>query len=205
MRGGTRYLIFDTETTGLPLYPGAPYADLHAWPRLVQVGWVVCSASGEQIAGESLIIRPEGFAIPAGAEKVHGISTRSAEATGVPVADALRRFQEECARSDAVVAHNLAFDEGVITSECLRLEMDPPFLDLIRICTMEVAAPVCRLRRPGGWKYPTLTEVHGFLFGAGYEGCHDALHDAKATARCFFELVDRGCIVMDDGEGREAE
>jgi len=202
---GARYLIFDTETTGLPRYPGAPYADLHAWPRLVQVGWVVCSASGEQIAGESLIIRPDGFLIPRDAERVHGISTRSAEATGVPVADALRRFRDEMARSDAVVAHNLAFDEGVITSECLRLGRDPPFLDQQRICTMEVAAPVCRLRRPGGWKYPTLTEVHRFLFGAGYEGSHDALNDAKATARCFFELMRRGCIVMDDGEGREAE
>lgn len=70
---GARYLIFDTETTGLPRYPGAPYADLHAWPRLVQVGWVVCSASGEQIVGESLIIRSDGFLIPRDAERVHGI------------------------------------------------------------------------------------------------------------------------------------
>ena len=202
---GARYLIFDTETTGLPLYPGAPFSDLHAWPRLVQVGWVVCTASGGQIAEESLIIRPDGFAIPADAERVHGISTRSAEVTGIPVSDALQRFRDEMDRSDSVVAHNLAFDEGVITSECLRLGMDTPFLDLIRICTMEISVPVCRLRRKEGWKYPTLAELHGFLFGAGYEGCHDALNDAKATARCFFELMRRGCIVMDDGEGRETE
>ena len=33
-----RYLIFDTETAGLPRNYGAPYTDVENWPRMVQYG-----------------------------------------------------------------------------------------------------------------------------------------------------------------------
>ena len=33
------YLIFDTETTGLPKNYNAPITDTDNWPRLVQLAW----------------------------------------------------------------------------------------------------------------------------------------------------------------------
>ena len=33
------YLIFDTETTGLPRDYSAPITQLDNWPRLVQLAW----------------------------------------------------------------------------------------------------------------------------------------------------------------------
>lgn len=135
---------------------------------------------------------------------MHGISTRIAETKGIPVSDVLEKFQKAIGISDAIIAHNIVFDEGVIVTEYLRLGIENPFEDLMRICTMEVSVQLCRLRWSGGWKYPRLDELHDFLFGTRYHGCHNALHDAKATARCFFELLDRGCIIL-EREGRESE
>ena len=35
------YLIFDTETTGLPKNWNAPVSDIDNWPRCVQIAWQV--------------------------------------------------------------------------------------------------------------------------------------------------------------------
>jgi len=69
------YIIFDTETTGLPRNYNAPMEDLDNWPRLVQLAWQLHDAKGNLLANNNYIVRPEGFTIPYNAEKVHGIST----------------------------------------------------------------------------------------------------------------------------------
>ena len=74
------YLIFDTETTGLPRNFNAPISDLDNWPRVVQLAWQLHDDSGELIAQQDFIIRPEGFNIPFESERVHGISTELAQA-----------------------------------------------------------------------------------------------------------------------------
>ena len=33
------FLIFDTETTGLPLDKNAPLTNFDNWPRVVQIAW----------------------------------------------------------------------------------------------------------------------------------------------------------------------
>jgi len=76
------YLYLDTETTALPLRYGAPAAQVHNWPRLVQVAWLLTDPNGHPVepmrhrlwrdlrgrtaslAARSLIIRPDGFVIP---------------------------------------------------------------------------------------------------------------------------------------------
>ena len=69
------YLIFDTETTGLPRTYHAPMSDVDNWPRVVQVAWQLHDGKGSLLSQKNYIIRPEGFTIPYNAEKVHGIST----------------------------------------------------------------------------------------------------------------------------------
>ena len=77
------FLIFDTETTGLPLRDNAPLQELDNWPRIVQLAWQVLDIKGNYIAARDYIIKPEGFVIPYAAEKVHGISTAMAESQGI--------------------------------------------------------------------------------------------------------------------------
>ena len=44
------YLIFDTETTGLPKRWDAPLNDLDNWPRCVQVAWQIHDNKGELVS-----------------------------------------------------------------------------------------------------------------------------------------------------------
>src|SRR6201986_3297626 len=79
------YLIFDTETTGIPHNKTAPLTDLENWPRLVQLAWQLHDERGKLLSNHSYIIRPDGFDIPFKAEKIHGISTKRATEEGYPV------------------------------------------------------------------------------------------------------------------------
>ena len=40
------YLIFDTETTGLPRNYNAPISDSENWPRAVQIAWQLHNEKG---------------------------------------------------------------------------------------------------------------------------------------------------------------
>lgn len=188
------YLFFDTETAGLPRYRNAPAHDTRAWPRLVQIAWLLCDDGGHVDRRECFTIRPEGFTIPPDAVRIHGITTETAVRTGAPLKTVIDAFRRETARSSIVIAHNLAFDGGVVAAECARAGVENPLSGMPSICTMEASVRVCGIRRPGGLKWPTLMELHRTLFGSVYCGAHDAGNDAAACARCFFELKRRGVI-----------
>ena len=60
---------------------------------------------------------------------------------------------------------------------------------------MKNTTHVCRLPRyNGGYKWPTLEELHLHLFGKPHEAAHDAEGDVRACAKCFFELVSRRLV-----------
>ena len=73
------YLIFDTETTGLPKKWKAPLSDSDNWPRCVQIAWQLHDLSGNCVSYENFIIKPNGYEIPYDSEKIHGISTQLAQ------------------------------------------------------------------------------------------------------------------------------
>ena len=83
------YLIFDTETTGLPKNFRAPITDTDNWPRCIQIAWQLHDELGNCIEHEDYLIKPEGFNIPYDAEKIHGISTELAEQDGIPLIEVL--------------------------------------------------------------------------------------------------------------------
>ena len=58
------YLIFDTETTGLPQNFNAPLSDSDNWPRMVQIAWQLHDEEGKLIENQDYIIKPEGYDIP---------------------------------------------------------------------------------------------------------------------------------------------
>src|SRR3989338_5165640 len=73
------YLFLDTETTGVPRSRSAPPAAIQQWPRLVQIAWAAYGEAGNWVAMEAHLVYPAGFAIPAAAIRIHGISTARAE------------------------------------------------------------------------------------------------------------------------------
>jgi DNA polymerase-3 subunit alpha len=185
------YLIFDTETTGLPRNFNAPISDLDNWPRVVQLAWQLHDDSGELIAQQDFIIHPEGFNIPFESERVHGISTELAAAVGERLSDVLALFNKDLARAKFMVGHNLRFDLNVMGAEYLRLGQETPLtLPVLDTCT-ENSAQLCQIPggRGGKFKLPTLTELHQFLFGEPFNEAHNATADVESTARCFLELL----------------
>lgn len=188
------FLFFDTETTGLPRNWQAPLTDLDNWPRMVQLACLFYDDQGTRLAQEDFIIRPDGFMIPEDAARIHGISHARAMAEGVPMHQALDRFSDLAAKADALVAHNMAFDEKIVGAEFLRSKRPDPVATRPRICTMLGSTEYCALPGKYGNKWPKLTELHMVLFGHGFDEAHNAAVDINATARCFWELRKRGVV-----------
>jgi DNA polymerase-3 subunit alpha len=191
------YLIFDTETTGIPRNKSAPLTDLENWPRLVQIAWQVHDSKGKLVSQHNYIIRPNGFDIPFKAEEVHGISTQRALREGNDLKQVLALFLQDLSLTHVLVGHNIEFDVNIIGAELLRLSFDPePMLSLQKVDTGLASVEFCQL--PGGvggkLKMPRLNELHEILFGKKFDESHDASYDVAATARCFFGLIKKKVI-----------
>ncbi|WP_127022337.1 DNA polymerase III subunit alpha [Flagellimonas beolgyonensis] len=186
------YLIFDTETTGLPKRWDAPITDTDNWPRCVQIAWQLHDELGDLVEHQDFLIKPDGFNIPYEAEQIHGISTALAEEQGVPLQEVLVAFNKALERSKFVVGQNVDFDINIMGCEFHRMETESILVQLpvLDTCT-EHTAELCKIPggRGGKFKLPTLTELHEFLFGEPFAEAHNATADVEATTRCFLELV----------------
>ena len=189
------YIIFDTETTGLPKRWNAPLTDSENWPRCIQIAWQVHADSGELLSHEDYLIQPDGFTVPYDAEQIHGISTALAEQQGRPLDEVLTLFSTALEQAEYVGGHNVTFDLNIMGAEFLRLGDHNPLEEALVIdtCTEETAQ-LCQLPggRGGKFKLPTLTELYIHLFGAGFGEAHNATADVEATTRCFLELLRKG-------------
>ncbi|MFT4670220.1 MAG: DNA polymerase-3 subunit alpha, partial [Ulvibacter sp.] len=188
------YLIFDTETTGLPKRWDAPITDTENWPRCIQIAWQLHDDMGKLIEHQDYLVKPDGFNIPYDAERIHGISTELAAEKGIPLAAVLEKFNEALGKAKFIVGQNLGFDLNIMGSEFYRLELDSQMskMPILDTCT---EATALLLKLPGGrggrFKLPTLTELHSFLFNKGFGEAHNATADVEATTRCFLELIRR--------------
>ncbi|NDI97884.1 DNA polymerase III subunit alpha [Flavobacterium sp. LaA7.5] len=188
------YLIFDTETTGLPKRWDAPVTDTDNWPRCIQIAWQLHDEMGRLIEHQDYIINPDGFNIPYDAERIHGISTELAIEEGISIQEALEKFNTALAKSKFIVGQNVGFDINIIGSEFHRYGIQSPLASMrvLDTCT-ETTAEMLQLPggRGGKFKLPTLTELHEYLFGEPFAEAHNATADVEATTRCFLELVKR--------------
>ncbi|NNL15736.1 MAG: DNA polymerase III subunit alpha, partial [Flavobacteriaceae bacterium] len=189
------YLIFDTETTGLPRRWNAPISDTDNWPRCVQIAWQLHDEMGNCIEHKEFLVQPVGFNIPYDAEKIHGISTELAQERGLPLSEVLVEFNRALSRSKFVVGQNVGFDKNIMGAEFFRKDVANPLQELLVLdtCT-EHTASLCKLPggRGGKFKLPTLSELYEFLFNDSFNEAHNASADVEATARCFFELIRTG-------------
>lgn len=188
------FVVFDTETSGLPRDWSAPVTDIANWPRLVQIAWLCCDDSGAEVASREYTIKPVGFVITRQASDVHGITTKRALAEGVDLQPVLEEFSEAVTAADMVVAHNVDFDTKIVGAELIRAGMQNVFTGKTLRCTMRESTDYCRLPGRRGYKWPTLTELHEILFGEDFEGTHGALADARAAMFCFVKLREQRSI-----------
>ena len=195
------YLIFDTETTGLPRNKNAPLTDFENWPRLVQLAWQLHDGKGKLLSQQNFIIKPEGFDIPFKAEQVHGISTSRAIEEGHDLKSVLAHFSSDVEKTEVLVGHNIEFDISIIGAELLRsLLSTERFLSLQKVDTGLSSIEFCQLAGGvgGKLKMPRLSELYEKLFGENFQDAHDAAYDVDATAKAFFGLLQRNVLTPYD-------
>ena len=189
------FLIFDTETTGLPKRYNAPLSDTDNWPRCVQIAWQLHDAMGNLLEHDDFLVVPEGFDIPYDSERIHGISTELARVQGKPLREVSEKFLEVLSKTTYIVGQNIDFDINIMGCELYRLGLPNPLVSMpvLDTCT-ETTAQLCQLPggRGGKFKLPTLTELHEYLFQEPFAEAHNASADVEATARCFLELLRQG-------------
>src|SRR5690554_6760028 len=161
------YLIYDTETTGLPKDFSAPPTDTDNWPRMVQIAWQLHDKTGKLLENKSFIIYPDGFDIPFNAVQIHGITTEKAQKEGIPLTEVLNEFRKVLQKVKILGGHNLSFDQGVVGAEFVRSGLDYKEIEFPIADTMWASRDFCALPggRGGGFKPPTLSELHKILFG----------------------------------------
>ena len=189
------YLIFDTETTGLPLNYNAPSTDISNWPRVVQLAWAQFSENAEIIDSHNYIIKPENFIIPLDSTRIHGISHEHAMREGVPLRTILPRFSSAVSGSQLAIAHNFSFDQRILEAEAIRHKTIIPFNEKKSLCTMKASTNFCKIPNTRGYKWPKLSELHEVLFNEPFNA-HNAEKDVEACARCFFELKKKGALIL---------
>jgi DNA polymerase-3 subunit alpha len=195
------YIIFDTETTGLPKRYDAPITDTSNWPRCIQIAWQLHDEMGRLVEHQDYLVKPEGFNIPYDAERIHGISTELAQAEGIALSEVLEKFNTALSKAKFIVGQNVGFDVNIMGCEFYRMGIDSPMLPMrvLDTCT-EVTASMLQLPggRGGRFKLPTLTELHQYLFHVPFSEAHNATADVEATTRCFFELLRREAFTKEE-------
>lgn len=194
------YLFFDTETSGLPKDPTLSHTVLDNWPRLVQIAWVLCDDEKNVIEKKVYTVKPDGFVIPEGATKVHGISTEKALAEGLPIKEVLDLFVKALVKANYVIGHNIRFDRKVVAAELYRnlygSHLDEVLYAMHYRDTMHVAREYVKVpyNNKAGFKFPKLQEMYTGLFNKEFEHVHDATADILATAECFWKLDELGLV-----------
>lgn len=190
------YLVFDTETSGLP--PRAPRgcppiaADDPRQPRMASFAGIIADAQGRELDRQKFYVRPEGWTMaefderarhegktPASA--INGLTDDFLNEHGVPVGDVLRFYSEQIAAGLIVVAFNAIFDTKIMRGELRRAGMPDLFEQTRNICMMKAqdayAARGLCMSSPGFVKLAVACEFHGVTL----DNAHDALADTKAT------------------------
>lgn len=191
----TMFCGFDTETTGLPLWREP--SDHPGQPHLVQFAAVLLDHDGTERLSASVMVKPDGWTIPAEVTAIHGITTEMATAFGIPERTVVKMFLDFVRRADVLVgAHNSPFDWRVMRIAMLRHGMTKEQADEIeksipQVCTMRMADKIMQLPPTdkmvaAGFKKskpPNLMEAHQHFVGVPFDKAHDALADVRACAR----------------------
>ena len=206
-----KVLVFDTETTGLPLDQYANLTDSAKWPYIIQLSFMFFDTVTKEILeySDSIIrldpevhISPESIAI-------HQITAHRSQTEGIHIKVALANLAESMSEADIIVAHNIIFDKRMLRVELYRNQMKnctyKDNLPILEYCTMQRNIALCKLpaydKKTGelykNYKFPTLSELHHHLFGQKPRGTHNAIADVMICLRCYISVIYNYDIVTD--------
>ena len=189
-------LVFDTETTGLPINYNASLYDSDNWPYIIQLSYIVFDCTQNTILHKvnHLIKLPEDKIIPKDSIAIHHITNEMCNTNGIDITLALKEFNTHAKSAERLVAHNISFDKRMIVVESIRNNIVSIFKNNPSIyCTMKTTKDKCKIERrfKNGdlyYKFPNLSELYNHLFKSDPKGAHDALNDVLICLRCYYLL-----------------
>lgn len=181
-------LFLDTETTGLPdthnlrwgEYPYYRKLDKYSNARIVQFSMLITDNKYNFVDVKDYIIKREDFDITN--EKFHGITNEISDNLGVSFdVVAVEIFYENLKKVSHIIAHNVAFDVGVIKSELYRRNLQYIIDEIDKktlLCTMKHMKPILKIiNQYGNYKNPSLNEIYKYNFNKDVENAHNSLYD----------------------------
>jgi len=188
-----KILVFDTETTG---FLNKKNPNLDAQPYIVQFAgilWELENWEYKELERKNIMIKPP-ISIPYGASQVHHIYDIDVKDAPV-MSQQITEIMDFLAKADAIIGHNIEYDEDMIKLELKRLEKLHLYAPDQVICTMKWTVDFCALQGNGlRFKYPKLWELYKKLFWEYFVWAHDAMVDVEATQQCFLELEKQGVL-----------
>lgn len=186
------YLFIDTETSGLPKKWDKPYGKPGNWPYIVQVSWVVYTALGEEVVQKDHFVSDDDFVVSQGSFNIHGFSDEYRKMHGRTREEVMKDLAADLLKyQPIIVGHFTELDLHMIGADFYRAGLPNPALNLPAFCTM--IATVKMVQNPSA-SFLRLGQLYEQLFNQHLLNPHNALDDSIATARCFFELKNRGDI-----------
>tara|TARA_B100000795_G_scaffold90867_1_gene66180 strand:- start:745 stop:1392 length:648 start_codon:yes stop_codon:yes gene_type:complete len=178
-------LIFDVETTGLPKKRKAELFEFGNWPEIVQISWMMFNVTNGKIISinDHIIKLQPGKSIPKESTKIHGITDEIMNEKGENIITILNKFKNDLMESQIIVAHNIDFDENIISVESLRWLDYNIFDDFnnMKYCTMKRSRKIKN-------KWMKLVNLHEHLFNSVPNNLHNSLIDVFVCFRCFCKL-----------------
>ena len=201
-----KVLVFDTETTGLPIGRNPSVADVDKWPHIIQISFILYeSETVDMIVCKDYIIKlDDSVDISEESVRIHGITRSRSRRKGINIRDALHEFNEALKQADCVVGHNISFDKRMVMAESNRLHIPQYFTSngygKKEYCTMKNSTTLCQIEavsRTGNtyYKYPKLDELHQHLFISYPNGTHDSMGDVLICLRCYGYMAHKHDIV----------
>lgn len=176
-----KILFYDTETTGIPPTRGRRSENLENYPWLLQISAILYTEDGTELRDIDYYVKRPGLEI--NNSNIHGITPETLEREGRDIGFVLQKFKDICSEADLIVCHNYAFDSTIVLTELKRNRI-PDFLSKIpSFCTMTECSWLSR--------GISLQNLHFELFGKRFDNHHDSLFDTRATANCFFKMIEK--------------
>ena len=140
-----QYIAFDFETSGLPkgrrnVPVTSETVGGYDTCRAVSLSAARFSQRGRLIDTFDAMITPTDFTISQGSIDIHGITQEKATKEGRPFVEVFLDFVKFIGpRTKTIVAHNAAFDVGVLRSEMIRNSIKLELLDELHFrCTLQL-------------------------------------------------------------------
>lgn len=180
-------LHYDTETTGLPV-AGQP-SEHPGQPHIVSLSAALDDAQGVTRRVMSVIVSPVGYRLEdfPEAQKIHGITTETADRYGIDLTHALAMFESMVSQAHVLSAFNHHFDHKLLKIACARTgnaDLRAEIATKSSICTMEAAATYLTAK-----KRISLKNAYMELFKTEVPGAHTSLGDTFASRKIYRELV----------------